>query len=321
MPEPGDLTRIISEDLRSIGQGMYHAHMQRGVMHKQTQRNLLLLLCLFLCLALPRLSAKGDVESPAEQKMLRIVSLSPNVTETLYALQAGSFLVGRSDYCNYPLEAANLPSVGTLYNPSLELLLSLEPNLVISSAFVPEQFLLAVEKAGIEVLSLQTQQSFQGTYTLIREIAAAVGKQAEAELMILEMQNTVRTVVLASDQRTKPTVYVALDFGSFDSSATADTFLSEMIALAGGINIADDAQNWTYSKELLVFHDPQIILLSPRWGETGEQTLLEFSSTKPYADLNGTIRLFDADLISRQGPRSAQALQMLQALLYPKEMQ
>lgn len=256
-----------------------------------------------------------------EQETLRIVSLSPNVTETLYALGAGSFLVGRSDYCNYPQEATNLPSVGTLYNPSLEKLLSLEPNLVISSAFVPEQFLDAIKKAGIAIVSLDTQQNYQGTYTLIREIARQVNKEAEAELMILEMQNVVQSVIRKADSQSKRTVYIALDFGSFDSSATSDTFLSEMIHLAGGVNIADDAQNWTYSKELLMSHDPQIILLSSRWGETGEQTVKEFTTTKPYADLSGTIKLFDADLVSRQGPRSAQALQSLYSLIHEEEGQ
>jgi len=256
-----------------------------------------------------------------EQESLRIVSLSPNVTETLYALGAGSFLVGRSDYCNYPQEATDLPSVGTLYNPSLEKLLSLEPNLVISSAFVPEQFLQAIEKAGISIVSLETQQNFQGAYTLIREIANQVSKEAEAELMILEMQNVVQSVIRKAALQPKKTVYIALDFGSFDSSATADTFLSEMVDLAGGVNIADDAQNWTYSKELLMSHDPQVILLSPRWGETGEQTRKEFTTTKPYADLSGTITVFDADLISRQGPRSAQALQVLYTLIHNVEGQ
>ena len=256
-----------------------------------------------------------------EQQQLRIVSLSPNVTETIFALDAGDLLVGRSDYCNYPETATTLPSVGTLYNPSLEMLLSLEPNLVISSAFVPEQFLDAVKKAGIDVLALETQQDFQGTYTLIREIARRTGKDAEAELMILSMQNAVRNVVLKTQHSGKPTVYVVLDFGSFDSSATKGTFLSEMVDLAGGINIADDAQNWTYSKELLMSHDPQVILLSPRWGETGEQTLKEFTTTKPYADLSGAIRIFDADLISRQGPRSAQALEELYNLIHQEQMQ
>ncbi len=268
--------------------------------------------------SLPKLAALpiSEKQMEPETTVQRIVSLSPNVTETLYALGAGNLLVGRSDYCNYPEQALDLPSIGTLYNPSLEKLLSLEPTLVISSAFVSDEMLASITQAGIEVLSLHTDQNMQGTYELIRAIAEAVGKQKDAELLILSMQNEIRSVYIQAQHKPKKTVYVALDFVSFDATATGDTFLGEMIELAGGINIAKDATNWTYSKELLMHHDPQLILLSPRWGESGEQTLAEFTSTKPYADLHGDIRIFDADIISRQGPRTAEALKQLYALIH-----
>ena len=290
-------------------------------MHNRNFRHQILLLGFLFCMMLSRLSALPILEmrstkATTVEQTQRIVSLSPNVTETIFALEAGNLLVGRSDYCNYPEQALELPSVGTLYNPSLERLLSLEPTLVISSAFVPEQFLQAIENAGVEVLSLDTQQTFQGTYSLIRQIADAVHKESEAELLILQMQNDVRTVALKANTMNKVSVYVAIDFGSFDATATGDTFLHDMIELAGGINVAKEARNWTFNKELLVASEPEVILLNPRWGDTEEQTLKEFTTTKPYSDLTASIRVFDADLISRQGPRSAQALQQLFFLIH-----
>lgn len=292
-------------------------------MHNTSFRQLLILLMLTFSVSLPKLAALpiSEKQMEPETTVQRIVSLSPNVTETLYALGAGNLLVGRSDYCNYPEQALDLPSIGTLYNPSLEKLLSLEPTLVISSAFVSDEMLASITQAGIEVLSLHTDQNMQGTYELIRAIAEAVGKQKDAELLILSMQNEIRSVYIQAQHKPKKTVYVALDFVSFDATATGDTFLGEMIELAGGINIAKDATNWTYSKELLMHHDPQLILLSPRWGESGEQTLAEFTSTKPYADLHGDIRIFDADIISRQGPRTAEALKQLYALIHQESQE
>jgi iron complex transport system substrate-binding protein len=254
------------------------------------------------------------------QDELRIVSLSPNVTETIWALGKEDLLVGRSDYCNYPQEALSLPAVGTLYSPSLEQLLALEPTTVISSAFVGDQFLAAVEQAGITVLEINTQESFSGTYELIRAIAQAVKATDKAELMILEMQNLIKEVALKAQTKAKPSVYMAFDFGSFDSAATADTFLSEMVELAGGNNVAKDGANWTYSKELLMYHDPEVILLSPRWGDDGSATIAEFTTTKPYSDLRGRIEIFDADMISRQGPRSAIALQTLFELIHQESL-
>ncbi len=261
-----------------------------------------------IVLMLAPLSAQGMMEQPVEQ---RVVSLSPNVTETIYALGGGDLLVGRSDYCNYPAEAEALPSVGTLYNPSLEMILALEPTHVISSAFVPDELLFSIEQANINVLSISAQETFEGTYDLIRAVGDVIHRQSQAEQLIGEMKAQVKAIEEKAAPLSKVTVYMALDFGSFDSAATGDTFLHEMIEKAGGLNVAADGLYWTYSKELLVEKDPELILLSPRWGESEDATIREFKTTKPYSDLKATVKGFDADVVLRQGPRSAQALQIL----------
>ncbi|HPB42526.1 MAG TPA: ABC transporter substrate-binding protein, partial [Sphaerochaeta sp.] len=222
-----------------------------------------------------------------------------------------NLLVGRSDYCNYPAEAEALPSVGTLYNPSLEMILALEPTHVISSAFVPDELLFSIEQANINVLSISAQETFEGTYDLIRAVGDVIHRQSQAEQLIGEMKAQVKAIEEKAAPLSKVTVYMALDFGSFDSAATGDTFLHEMIEKAGGTNVAADGRYWTYSKELLVEKEPQLILLSPRWGESEDATIREFKTTKPYSDLKATVKGFDADVVLRQGPRSAQALQIL----------
>ncbi len=142
-------------------------------------------------LMLAPLSAQGMMEQPVEQ---RVVSLSPNVTETIYALGGGDLLVGRSDYCNYPAEADSLPSVGTLYNPSLEMILALEPTHVISSAFVPDELLFSIEQANINVLSISAQETFEGTYDLIRAVGDVIHRQSQAEQLIGEMKAQVKAI-------------------------------------------------------------------------------------------------------------------------------
>ena len=250
-----------------------------------------------------------------EREKLSIVSLSPNATETLYALGVGEYLVGRTDYCTFPEKALTLPSIGTLYNPSLEKLVSLQPDLAISTAFVSDELLQALKNAGIEVLSLDLQETFAETYTLIREIAQRVDRVREGEILILSMQNQVREVVEKARTMEKKRVYFMVDFGSFDGTATGDTYISEMLDMVGAINIAQDATRWTYSKELLVANDPDLIVMTRRWGQTDEETLRQFINTKPYSDLRatkeGNLVFVESDVISRQGPRSAEALELL----------
>ena len=257
------------------------------------------------------------------EKKLSIVSLAPNATETLYALGAGDLLVGRTDYCTYPQEALDLPSIGTLYSPSLEKLVSLQPDLAISTAFVSDELLQALSKAGIEVMALDLQETFAETYTLIREIAQKVDKVKEGELIILTMQNQVRDVVEKARTMEKKRVYFMVDFGTFDGTATGDTYISEMLGMVGSINIAQDATRWTYSKELLVANDPDLIVMTSRWGQTEEETLQEFIKTKPYSDLRatkeGNLVFVDSDMISRQGPRSAKALGLLAQAIHGED--
>ena len=255
-------------------------------------------------------------------RAMRIVSLAPNVTETVAALGALDRLVGRTDYCNYPSEVASLPSIGTLYNPSVEKLISLKPDLVIASSFVSDQLIHALQKASIKVVCINKQESFEGTYGLIEDIALLIGQEQEGKTLIESMKEDVAKVLVATRDSNKPRVYYMVDFGSFDGTATGDTFISQMITMAGATNIAQDATKWTYSKELLVKQNPDLIIVSPRWGETAEETINLFSMTKPYSDLpatqKGALVTVDSDILSRQGPRSAKALIALAKAIHPE---
>jgi len=71
----------------------------------------------------------------------RIISLSPNLTEIVFLVGAGEQLAGRTDFCDYPAEARAKPSIGGIINPSLERLVSLEPDLVLAARGVDAGFL------------------------------------------------------------------------------------------------------------------------------------------------------------------------------------
>ncbi len=278
-------------------------------------RSFVVIMLVSMTMLTPLLAQPLKEKKIQDPEKLSIVSLSPNATETLYALGVGEYLVGRTDYCTFPEDALALPSIGTLYNPSLEKLVSLQPELAISTAFVSDELLQALKDAGIEVMALNLQETFAETYTLIREIAQRVDRVREGEILILSMQNQVREVVEKARTMEKKRVYFMVDFGSFDGTATGDTYISEMLDMVGAINIAQDATRWTYSKELLVANDPDLIVMTRRWGQTDEETLRQFINTKPYSDLRatkeGNLVFVESDVISRQGPRSAEALELL----------
>lgn len=243
----------------------------------------------------------------------RIVSLAPNVTETLCALGLENEIVGRSDYCDYPESVQSIPSIGTLWTPSVERIITLRPTLVIASSLIDDSLLNALKKAKIKTLEVNRQEHYEGTYSMITEIGKAVGKEKQAEALVKSMQDKTQTIIKRYQGSPKPSIYIALDFGSYDSAATGDTFLGEMILMAGGANAAQDGKRWVFSKEKLVESDPDIIIL-PQEGT--RKVLDEWKTTKPYCDLKGKAYTIDANLLNRQGPRSADALEELARIIH-----
>lgn len=287
---------------------------------KKTLFVILVLACL-----LP-LCAQAVTEVSQSSDDLRIVSLGPNVTEIIYALGAGDQLVGRTDYCNYPEEALAVTSIGTLWEPNLETVLSLNADIAIASSIVDPSFIESLNKAGIQAYQFYEEESLEGTFKLIQEVADTIGKTAEGEAIVASMKGRIDAVqakvaAIPSDQR-KSTMYI-ISYGDWgDYAATGETYLNDVIEAAGGINAAKDGVAWSISKELLLSEDPDVILLEshPYTDIAGE--ISAFASLAPYSELTasreGRIYMIDGDAADRQGVRTADTVEEIARILYPE---
>lgn len=304
------------------------------------QSTAILLLIALLIVATSTLSATGVAESskvaPAitfkdsrgvmielPQAPRRIVSLSPNVTETLFALGLQNAVVGRTDYCDFPVEAAAIASMGDLFSPSVEKILSMEPDLVIISTLGQAQTITAVEATGVPLAFLDGSETMEGTYELITSIGELTGTASRAQALVESMRKEITTISAKIAGKPIPSVYYVAGFGEWgDFTATGDTFIHDLLTLAGGRNIAADAVNWSFQLELLVEADPDYIILPPSWGSTFAETKAQFISAPGYRDLSAVKadRLFPVDngMVERQGPRSAQAVTALASILHPE---
>ncbi|MBU3810381.1 MAG: ABC transporter substrate-binding protein [Candidatus Niameybacter stercoravium] len=251
----------------------------------------------------------------------RIVSLAPSTTEILGALGVTDKLVGRTKYCDFPEEALAAEEVGGTSNPNIETIVALNPDLVVASTHVSDEVISKLREVNIPVAFLNEQEDFDGTYSAIENIGLLVGRSKEAEAVVNEMKATVESVVerinnLEEDE-VKPRVYYAVWAGDSDSTATGDTFIGQMIELAGGDNIAKDATMWSISKEKIVEGDPDMIIIPA--GKGLKETLM---TTDFYKDLRavqeGHIYEIDDNMISRQGPRLAQAFEDLAQIIHPE---
>ena len=247
----------------------------------------------------------------------RVVSVSPTLTETVYALRKGDLLVGRTDYCDWPAEAGTLPSVGTITEPNLEVVISLEPDIVLVSNHFREESASALEEAGVVVAALFAPESFEGTYDNLLRLGTLLEAEEQAATLVADMRRRTDAVVDAVAGRERPRVYYVVGFGEWgDYTAGGDTFIGQMIELAGGENVAADLSGWSYSLEKLIEDDPDLLVVSRYW-----DTKAGLMAADGYRELRavreGRVYEIDNNLLDRQGPRVVEGLENLAALLHP----
>lgn len=245
----------------------------------------------------------------------KIVSVAPNMTELLYELGVGDKLVGRSDYCDYPAEVSEIPSVGEIQTPDIEAITALEPDLVLVSTHFAEEDVAKLNDLGIQVLSLYSENDIYGVYQMIETVATVCNCQPKGEEVINKMKATFDDISSKTSELEHPSVYYVVGYGEYgDYTATGDTFVHGLIELAGGNNIAKDATDWSFTLEKLLEADPDIIII-------GKDMAENFKATDNYKELTAVkenkVYEMDTNLFDRQGYRNAEGVKELAKLLYP----
>ena len=258
-------------------------------------------------------------QAASEPRSQRIVSLAPSVTETLFALGFGNRVVGVTTYCDYPAEARKLPKIGGFMNPSLEAIAAKRPDFVIgvSSATDPAKA-REMERLGLKV-TLISLASVNDILTSIKSIARLLGSPEAGEKLVdkitLQFNQTKKRVASAPRRATllavglRPLVVVG-----------GKTFINELITLAGGENIAGNAdQPWlNLPDEYVVAKAPQVIIEAGMGSERGE-------SAKHWSDLKSIpavrehrVYAYQSDKILRPGPRIGEGLEEIARLVHPE---
>ena len=120
----------------------------------------------------------GGKQGEIKDEPMRIISATPSVTELIYALGKGDQLVGRSDYCNYPAETNQVPSIGSLSEPSVEKILELQPDIVFASAHFKEDIAKKLEVLGTQIVVIQNAEDFNGSYDTIIKVGEVIHAKA-----------------------------------------------------------------------------------------------------------------------------------------------
>ena len=253
----------------------------------------------------------------------RIVSLAPNLTEILFALGLDEKIVAVSNDSDYPLKAANKQKIGTFWQPNTEAIIACKPDLVVTLWFEQQKAVAdSLRRLGYHVLSVRIEK-IPELPAAIQEIGTAAGCQQNAAQLVENIHNRsndLQSKLVSADKVKVLWVVQAEPL----RVAGRDTFINELIELAGGENaIGQTIQQYPpiSTEELLVCGAETIIQSGMGKSNMAEQQKAaeRFWGRWPYlpAVKNNRIYVVEPDIVVRLGPRLCQGIELIAHCLHP----
>jgi iron complex transport system substrate-binding protein len=254
----------------------------------------------------------------------RIVSTSPAITETLFAIGAGSRVVGISTYCHYPPETAKIPRIGTYLKPNVEAIVRLRPDLVFVER-LPNQALDQLQGAGLKVVRV-APGDVETNLRMMESIASAAGRQAEGRAVSGRIRAELKRLREAAAKRKAKSVLflVGRTPGALEGMIAVGkgSYLNELLAIAGGRNLlADSAVAYPkVSLEAIVRLQPDVILDMGDMAETVGVTAAHKQAVEQLwrsrRDIRASAHAIADDIFVVPGPRMVEAAREFHRLIH-----
>lgn len=252
----------------------------------------------------------------------RFISLSPAVTEILFALDLKDEIIADTVYCDYPQEAKYISKVGTFSEPSIEKIVSLKPDIIFTAGLEQVPALLRLKKLGLKVI-VSDPKTIPELFESIIEIGKATGRQTQAEILVERMRGRINAVKskaerIPEDKKLK--VFIEIWHDPI-MTAGPGSIIDELLKLAGAVNIAYDTllAYSRFSVETIIQRNPDVIIL----GYMTKENAKDFVSNRlGWKNINAVknkrvISDINPDTILRPGPRIVEGLEEIYRHLYP----
>ncbi len=255
------------------------------------------------------------------QPLLRIVSLAPSLTETLYALGAQERLVGVTDYCDYPPEAQTKPKVGGPVNPNLEQVVALKPNLVlVTKAINRRETVDALDRLGLAAYATDPR-SVEAVLASTARLAELIGAREAGEALVAGLH--VRLAELKQQLGARPPRRVLFVVWQDPLiSIGRETFLADALRWAGAESVVDTRQDWPrVSFEEVVRLQPEYLVFASSHAEEEQKSFAALREQPGWRSLDavrhGRVAII-SEAISRPAPRLVGAIFDLARQLHPE---
>jgi iron complex transport system substrate-binding protein len=253
-----------------------------------------------------------------DQPAARIVSLAPANTEIAYAIGAGDKMVAGTSYDDYPEEAKSLPKIGDFATPNVEKIASFEPDLVLAAGGIQDKLRSKLEGLGMKVYVVDPK-TYDAVMTDIANLGQLTGSTTQAQQVADAMQKAKDDVQAQVASAAKVATFLEI-YSKPLMTAGGETFIDDMITLAGGTNLGATAGPGfpTFSTEVLFKNDPAVYI-----ADSGSMSKPGDISKRAGFDVltavkDGHVYVIEDSLIARPGPRLAQGLQELVKMIHPE---
>ncbi len=251
----------------------------------------------------------------------KIISLMPSITEIIFELGQEKKLKGVTLFSRNPPAASRLPRVGSYVHLDLEKIVSLKPDLCLALRDGNPRYMVdKIEQLAIPVYVIDPRD-MDGIIDCIIRLGSLVGAESQAAEIVLKMRQKIMAGhAIVSQAKYRPRVFFQIDASPI-ISAGSNTFIQQLITMAGGENLAAGSTAYPrYSWEDILEMRPEIVLIASMAGGQSEDELkagwLRWPRIPAVRDKR--IYVVDADLFDRPTPRLLDGLQTLLRLIHPE---
>ena len=251
---------------------------------------------------------------------MRIVSLSPLLTENVFLLGAGERMVGNTSYCTKPEAAKAVAKVGSVMELSIERIIGLRPDLVLAINLSPPQQVAQLERLGLRVRTFHQPESFAEMCDQFLELGTLLGREQRAREIVDEAARRAEAVRTATADLPRRKVFLQVGANPLFSSVQ-DSFTHEYMVLGGGENIAGDRRSGAMTTEQVLALDPEVIIIAVMGSEDGvgggEKGKWErYRAMRAVRD--GRVHVLDPDQVCSPSPLTfAASLEAIARLIHP----
>jgi len=251
---------------------------------------------------------------------MRVVSLAPSLTEIVFALGRGDWLVGVTDFCDYPPETRSKPKIGGPMTPDLERIVQLRPNLVLATADGnPRHVVAQLARLRIPVFGVKPE-GFAGILASVEAVGRALGAEATAADLDREIRNRVAVTNHTLADRPHPSV-LYLVWTDPLIAAGPTRYIHDLIRMAGGGNVVRD-RSVPYPRlgwEEIVKAAPEVILVATDHDKVNVSIGEEWKGWHSVPAVRaGRIIAVPGESINRPGPRVVEGLELLARAIHPE---